>query len=198
MAAPIELVKGGERQTVYSENKADALEAEGWQRISNLSPQQQAELASRPAAPWPGFDSLNIEQVLARAAGMEAQRETILAYERATKNRKGIIWGLSDAARVQDTTQELPPVVIERQLEAETGHEVVQTSKSPPTFVETDKPTSTGRRREAVPGTHFVETDNGMTVDLDAINVQEGETVTFPDGSTLTTETKPAPRGRSR
>jgi hypothetical protein len=85
MAAPIEMHKGNERQTVYSDSKANALVKKGWSFVADLTPYQRAQL-EQGRLPMP------------RLRG------------------------------------------VEKQLEAETGHNVKQTSAEPPTFVETDEP----------------------------------------------------------
>lgn len=77
MAEPVEMVKGGQRQTVYSEIKASSLEQEGWLRVKSLTPEQLDALAN---------------------------------------------------------------MTPEKQLEAETGHEVVKSGDNPPTYVEMDAP----------------------------------------------------------
>lgn len=45
MAEPVELVRGAERQTVYSEIRASAAETEGWLRVKNLTPEQLEQLS---------------------------------------------------------------------------------------------------------------------------------------------------------
>lgn len=110
MAEPIELVKGGERQTVYSEVKAAPLEAAGWMRVRDLTPEQQKELASRPPLPWRGYDDATVEDVLAKSADFDGpRRQEVIAYEKATKARKGVLAGLG--------AQEQPPVTVETVLE---------------------------------------------------------------------------------
>lgn len=138
MAAPIEMIKSGDRVTVYSEAKADALVADGWQRVRDLSPEQQADLASRPPAPWRGYDEMNVEQVLTRVTGLgddNAWRAKVLEYEKATKNRKGIVTVLGGPVVAQEVTQELPPVtietVIENPLETIETVEIVDTGDVP-------------------------------------------------------------------
>ena len=132
MAEPVEMVKGGQRQTVYSEVKASALEQEGWQRVKNLTPEQQEELANRPPLPWNGYDDMAIADVLAKAEGLEAARiQEIITYETATKNRAGVLNVLAKGASAKTP---------EQQLEAETGKDFVQSGANPPTYVEMDAP----------------------------------------------------------
>ena len=44
MGEPIDLIRGKKRTTVFSEVHASPLEADGWKRVSNLTPAQLAKL----------------------------------------------------------------------------------------------------------------------------------------------------------
>lgn len=92
MAAPIELIKGNDRQTVYSDAKADSLIADGWQRVDSLPIERQRELRDRPPAPWVGYDDLNVDEVMARTQGLPPERvQEVVRYESATKGRVSIV-----------------------------------------------------------------------------------------------------------
>lgn len=92
MAEPIELIRGSERQTVYSDIKARPLEAEGWQRVKNLTPEQQARLADLPPMPFAGYEDMRVEEVIEKAQGLPPARiQEIVTYESATKGRKSLI-----------------------------------------------------------------------------------------------------------
>lgn len=55
------------------------------------APAQQARSAPS-AQPWSGYDDMNVADVLAKAKTVdEATRARALAYERANKNRAGIV-----------------------------------------------------------------------------------------------------------
>jgi hypothetical protein len=95
MARPIQMIRGGERQTVYNEAKAKIAEREGWLRISNLTAQQLDDLQNLPKAPWADYDTMTVDQVLQKAEGLDAAAiEGVLTYEHATKNRKGVMTAL--------------------------------------------------------------------------------------------------------
>lgn len=48
-------------------------------------------------APWKGYDAMNVAQVLAEAETRNTQeRDRMLTYERANKNRKGVIDALEN------------------------------------------------------------------------------------------------------
>lgn len=138
MAAPIELIRGNERQTLYSEVKVVAALADGWQRVSDLPTEKQRELADRPPIPWAGFDEMGVADVLARAAGLPPERiAEIVRYESATKGRVSItakLTGTTPAPKIVSTEK------VEAQLEAETGKDFTKTSNEPPTWAETDRP----------------------------------------------------------
>lgn len=92
MASPIELIRGSERQTVYDNNRADILKADGWQRVDELPLSQQRELRDRPPVPWKGYDELGVADVLAQAATLPPERvQEVITYESRTKGRVGIV-----------------------------------------------------------------------------------------------------------
>lgn len=48
--------------------------------------------ASKPSAPWAGYDDMPVEDVIARLRGLDqSAREAALAYERGHKNRATIL-----------------------------------------------------------------------------------------------------------
>lgn len=145
MAEPIELLRGTERQTVYSPSKASTLMAEGWQRVQDLTPEQQEELRNRPPLPWMGYDDMTVGDIAARLDGLTPEQKVqVTTYESATKQRRGILDKLEDkptaTAKPAAAKKATPAKSVEAELEAETGHDVVKTGSNPPTFVETDAP----------------------------------------------------------
>lgn len=131
MSQPIELIRGSERMTVYDDNRANMLAQDGWQRVSDLSPEKQAELRNRPPSPWKGYDDLGVADVLANAQGLPPQRvEEVVRYESATKGRVSIINKLTGRTPEQVTSDGAidsgkrssgstePPVTVETVKEA--------------------------------------------------------------------------------
>lgn len=131
MAIPIELFRGGERMTVYSEPKLNDALADGWQRVDSLSEPEQAALRAQPVSPWPGYDEMTVDDVLAEGL-TDDQRMSVLAYEVTNKNRKGVVEALGGVWTAKD---EQPPVTIETVQEAPL--KTVETVE----IVETDEPT---------------------------------------------------------
>lgn len=120
MSAPIELIRGNDRQTVYSEAKADALSADGWQRVRDLPKDKQDELRSRPPAPWKGYDDMGVADVLAQAQGLPPQRvEEVVRYESATKGRVSVIDKLLGRRPAPSEAAPAEPVVAEAPKPAE-------------------------------------------------------------------------------
>jgi len=118
--APIELIKGSSRQTVYSEPKADALVADGWQRVRDLPPEQQRELADLPPSPWNGYEDMRVEEVLERAKGLPPEQiKQIVTYESATKGRVSVVNKLTGNNASQAQVEEQPPVTVETVKEGE-------------------------------------------------------------------------------
>jgi hypothetical protein len=142
MSEPIEMIRGNERQTVYGPNRAASLQAEGWQKVRDLSPEEQQRLADLPPMPWVGYDDMSVSDVLAKAEGLPPERiKEIVTYESATKGRVSVVDKLLGRQPAKATKPAATPAKsIEKQLEAETGHDVVRTGNQPPTFAETDAP----------------------------------------------------------
>jgi len=115
MAAPIEMIKGGERQTVYSEARSDALIADGWQRVRDLPVERQRELADLPPSPWNGYDDMTAQEVVAKSAGLPPERiKEVITYESATKGRVSVVDKLTGG---KAHPQAQPPVTVETVLE---------------------------------------------------------------------------------
>ena len=113
MAAPIEMIRGSERITVYDDRKADSLKIDGWQRVSDLPKDKQDELRNRPPLPFAGYDDMGVGDVLANAQGLPPERvDEVVRYESLTKGRVSIINKLMGRTNV-DATQEQPPVTVE-------------------------------------------------------------------------------------
>lgn len=142
MSEPIELIRGNERQTVYGPNHAARLHAEGWQKVRDLSPEEQKRLADLPPMPFAFYDDMSVADVLAKAEGLPPERiKEIITYESATKGRVSIVDKLLGRQPAKASKPAATPAKsVEKQLEAETGHDVVKTGNEPPTFVETDAP----------------------------------------------------------
>lgn len=146
MSEPIEMIRGNERQTVYGPNRAAHLQTEGWQKVRDLSPEEQKRLADLPPMPWVGYDDMSVSDVLAKAEGLPPERiKEIVTYESATKGRVSVVDKLlgrqpAKATRPATTEEMKAGRAAEKQLEAETGKNFVKTGDVPPTFAETDAP----------------------------------------------------------
>lgn len=52
----------------------------------------QTVVPGEQAQPWDGYDDATVDEVVQRMAGMnDAQRQQVITYEQANKNRKGIL-----------------------------------------------------------------------------------------------------------
>lgn len=142
MSEPIEMIRGNERQTVYGPNHAASLQAEGWQKVRDLSPEEQRRLADLPPMPWVGYESMSVADVLAKAEGLPPERiKEIVTYESATKGRVSVVDKLLGRQPAKASKPAATPAKSsEKQLEAETGKDFEQTSDNPVTFAETDAP----------------------------------------------------------
>jgi len=120
MSQPIEMIRGSERCTVYSEPKSDALVADGWQRVRDLPVERQRELADLPPSPWNGYEDMRVEEVLERAKGLSPERiKEIVTYESATKGRVSVVNKLTGNNASQAQVEEQPPVTVETVKEGE-------------------------------------------------------------------------------
>lgn len=119
MSQPIEMIRGSNRQTVYSEARSDALVADGWQRVRDLPVERQRELADLPPSPWENYDDLTAQEVIAKSAGLPPERiKEVVAYESATKGRVSVVSKLmGGTAQPQTQDEAQPPVTIETVLE---------------------------------------------------------------------------------
>jgi hypothetical protein len=89
-----------------------------------------------------------IERAVAKLANDKKTATDVLAVH----HRDPFIEQVMRIEAVADSIEKLakgadPAEDVEQQLEAETGHDVVQTGDEPPTYVETDKPAPKGRSR---------------------------------------------------
>lgn len=58
---------------------------------NQATPTNKQTPATKPGVPWPGYDTLSAEQVVARLRTMDPiERDKALTYERANKNRSTI------------------------------------------------------------------------------------------------------------
>jgi len=123
MSQPIEMIRGSERCTVYSEPKSDALVADGWQRVRDLPVERQRELADLPPSPWNGYDDMTAQEVIAKSAGLPPEQiKQIVTYESATKGRVSVVDKLTGGkaqpqAQPQVQVEAQPPVLVETVVE---------------------------------------------------------------------------------
>lgn len=111
MSEPIEMVKGQDKKTVHSHIRALILEEQGWWRVSQLTPEQQADMAKRPGEPWRGYGDMTVDEVISYASILDDNRRAeALAYEQATKKRKGVLDALGGtvAPESTETPQDAP------------------------------------------------------------------------------------------
>lgn len=150
MSEPIEMLRGNERKTVYGPASLSNAIADGWQKVKDLTPEEQKRLAELPPTPWQGYADMTAHDIVARLEGLTpGKRQEVIAYESATAQRATILDKLTGKPKVEPVTSEGKVASgkrssggagIEKQLEAETGHDVVKSGSNPPTFVETDAP----------------------------------------------------------
>lgn len=71
--------------------RLDRIEAKLDQVLAGQIPATLEETGDT-ALPWAGYDEMTVEQTVERLRGMdETDRSRALAYERANRNRKGIV-----------------------------------------------------------------------------------------------------------
>lgn len=124
MAAPIEMIRGSERCTVYDVNRADSLKADGWQRVDELPVTKQKELRDRPPSPWVGYDDMTAQDVIAQAQGLPPERvQEVITYESRTKGRVSIV------AKLQGKPEPVAAPVVEEVAAVEAPAEAAPKGK---------------------------------------------------------------------